>query len=86
MPRGPRGEKRPADVIGNGVKVMRIATSEETEALPIYVMPAIMLCLPNGRFVRSPLVSKIDARRNGGAIAAPWLTVQRASARPRCGG
>ena len=24
MPRGPRGEKRPADVIGNAVKVMRI--------------------------------------------------------------
>ena len=31
MPRGPRGEKRPADVIGNAVKVMRIATGEETE-------------------------------------------------------
>jgi len=33
MPRGPRGEKRPADVIGNAVKVMRIATDEETEEL-----------------------------------------------------
>jgi hypothetical protein len=31
MPRGPRGEKRPADVIGAAVKVMRIATGEETE-------------------------------------------------------
>jgi hypothetical protein len=31
MPKGPRGEKRPADVIGNAVKVMRIATGEETE-------------------------------------------------------
>ncbi len=31
--RGPRGEKRPADVIGNAVKVMRIATVEETEEL-----------------------------------------------------
>lgn len=31
MPRGPRGEKRPADVIGNAVKVMRIATGEEEE-------------------------------------------------------
>jgi hypothetical protein len=28
IPRGPRGEKRPADVIGNAVKVMRIATGE----------------------------------------------------------
>jgi hypothetical protein len=31
VPKGPRGEKRPADVIGNAVKVMRIATGEETE-------------------------------------------------------
>jgi hypothetical protein len=32
MPKGPRGEKRRADVIGNAVKVMRIATGEEEEA------------------------------------------------------
>jgi len=31
MPKGPRGEKRPADVIGAAVKVMRIATGEEEE-------------------------------------------------------
>ena len=31
MPKGPKGEKRPADVIGNAVKVMRIATGEEAE-------------------------------------------------------
>ena len=31
MPTGPKGEKRPADVIGNAVKVMRIATGEEAE-------------------------------------------------------
>ena len=33
MPRGPKGEKRPADVIGNAVRVMRIATGEESEAV-----------------------------------------------------
>src|SRR5258708_30449411 len=27
-PRGPKGEKRPADVIGNAVHVMRIATGQ----------------------------------------------------------
>ena len=32
MPRGPKGEKRPADVIGAAVKVMRIATGEIEEA------------------------------------------------------
>jgi hypothetical protein len=31
MPTGPKGEKRPADVIGNAVKVMRIATGEEED-------------------------------------------------------
>ena len=34
MPRGPKGEKRPADVIGNAVRVMRIATGEDTEDTP----------------------------------------------------
>ena len=34
MPVGPKGEKRPADVIGNAVLVMKIATGEETETLP----------------------------------------------------
>ena len=31
MPKGPQGQKRPADVVGNAVKVMRIATGEEEE-------------------------------------------------------
>ena len=31
MPRGPQGQKRPADVIGNAVKVMQIATGEAEE-------------------------------------------------------
>ncbi len=32
MPKGPKGEHRPADVIGAAVKVMRIATGEEQDA------------------------------------------------------
>jgi hypothetical protein len=35
MPKGPQGQKRPADVIGNAVKVMRIATGEEEEAASV---------------------------------------------------
>ncbi len=31
MPKGPKGEKRPADVVGAAVKVMRIATGEISE-------------------------------------------------------
>jgi hypothetical protein len=34
MSTGPKGERRPTDVIGNAVKVMRIATGEEVEELP----------------------------------------------------
>ena len=33
MPRGPKGEKRPADVIGAAVKVMKIATGEIEEQI-----------------------------------------------------
>lgn len=43
MPRGPRGEKRPADLIGNAVKVMRIATGEEAEELPPIASAAAQL-------------------------------------------
>jgi hypothetical protein len=31
MPKGPKGQKRPADVIGNALKVMRIATGEDDD-------------------------------------------------------
>lgn len=34
MPTGPKGQKRPADVIGNAVHVMRIATGQERESRP----------------------------------------------------
>lgn len=31
MPRGPKGEKRPADAIGNAIMIARIATGEIDE-------------------------------------------------------
>jgi len=31
LPKGPKGEKRPADVIGNAVHIMRIAMGEIEE-------------------------------------------------------
>jgi hypothetical protein len=34
MPKGPHGKKRPADVIGNSVHVMRIATGEVNDTVP----------------------------------------------------
>jgi hypothetical protein len=35
MPRGPRGEKRPRDVVGNAVHVMKILTGEIEESTEI---------------------------------------------------
>lgn len=34
MPKGPKGQKRPADVIGNAIRVAKIATGETEESLP----------------------------------------------------
>jgi acyl-CoA reductase-like NAD-dependent aldehyde dehydrogenase len=34
MPIGPKGEKRPADVIGNAVHVMRVLTGETADTVP----------------------------------------------------
>jgi hypothetical protein len=34
MPRGPKGERRPPDVIGNAVHVMKILTGEIEETIP----------------------------------------------------
>ena len=33
MPKGPKGERRPADPIANAVRIARIATGEEPEEL-----------------------------------------------------
>lgn len=34
MPTGLKGQKRPADVIGNAVKIARIATGEDSDDAP----------------------------------------------------
>lgn len=36
MPKGPKGQKRPADVIGNAVKVMKLDISKASKALADY--------------------------------------------------
>jgi hypothetical protein len=42
MPTGPKGQKRPADVVGNAVHVMKIATGQisEDEASPTTIRAA----------------------------------------------
>jgi hypothetical protein len=62
MPRGPKGERRPADVIGNAVKVMRIATGEEVEILEA----------DDGKDPAAKALGK-----KGGAARAAKMTAQR---------
>ncbi len=61
MPKGPKGEKRPADVIGNAVRVMRIATGEESDT-PI----------DDGKDVNAKALGK-----KGGAARAAGMTPER---------
>ena len=58
MPRGPKGEKRPADVIGMSVKVMRIATGEEEEELDRAKSAAAELGARGGKARASKLTAK----------------------------
>lgn len=62
MPKGPRGEKRPVDVIGAAVKVMRIATGEEEDSLP----------LADGKDAAA-----VSMGRRGGAARAAGMTPER---------
>ena len=40
MPKGPQGQKRPADAVGCAVHVMKIATGEIEESEPVVRQPA----------------------------------------------
>ena len=68
MSRGLQGQKRPADVIGNAVKIMRIATGEETEELDRGKSAAAELGSRGGK----ALVAKMtpERRRQIAAMAA----------------
>jgi hypothetical protein len=71
MPKGPHGEKRPADVIGNAVKVMRIATGEEEEVLPER-SPAAEMGSKGGKARAASLSKKRRAEIARNAAAKRW--------------
>jgi hypothetical protein len=56
MPKGPKGQKRPADVIRNAVLVMRIATGEAEET-------------PDERNPAAVALSRLGASKGGRARA-----------------
>jgi hypothetical protein len=70
MPRGPKGEKRPADVIGAAVMVGRIATGEIEERPTKDSAAAELGRTQSGNWVRpeipesfrvvAPIISRID--------------------------
>lgn len=73
MPKGPQGQKRPADVIGAAVLVGRIATGEVTEAPPSTKALAGQIGGRKGGKARaeslSPKKRKISAKK---AAKARW--------------
>jgi hypothetical protein len=75
MPEGPKGQKRPADVIGNAVRVMEIATGqrdEEYEERPAKDQAAAELGRKGGkaRAERMTPEQRADAARK--AAATRW--------------
>jgi hypothetical protein len=76
MPRGPRGEKRPADVIGAAVKVMRIATGEEPDDRenPSPASPAAQLGKLGGAARAKKLIAEERAEIAKKAARTRWGT------------
>ena len=72
MPKGPRGESRPADVIGAAVKVMRIATGEETEKLDQPVSPGAALGKLGGQARARNMTAEQRADQAKKAAAKRW--------------
>ncbi len=69
MPKGPRGEKRPADVIGAAVKVMRIATGEEEDEREPVTSAAAQLGKLGGKVRARKLTQeqRVEIARKGAA-------------------
>jgi hypothetical protein len=71
MPRGPKGEKRPADVIGNAVHIMKTATGE-IEDTPEKLSAAAELGRKGGKARARSLSARKRAEIASAAAAARW--------------
>jgi hypothetical protein len=72
MPKGPRGEKRPAEVIGKAVKVMRIATGDETEEVDSVKSAAAELGSRGGKARAATMIPERRAEIARKAAAKRW--------------
>ena len=66
MPKGPKGEKRPADVIGAAVKVMKIATGEIEDENP-----------DDGKNPAAVMLGRLGGRKGGPARARKMTPEER---------
>jgi hypothetical protein len=66
MPKGPQGQKRPADVIGNAVHVMRIATGQLDEGN-----------VTNGKNLHAVTAGRTGGLKGGKARAKAMTKTQR---------
>jgi hypothetical protein len=62
MPKGPKGQKRPADVVSNAVHVMKVLTGEANDGAPV----------DDGK---DPAAKALGAK--GGAARAASMTPER---------
>jgi hypothetical protein len=72
MARGPNSEKRPADVIGNAVKVMWIATGEEPEEIDSVKSAAAQLGSRGGKARAARMTPKQRSEIARKAAAKRW--------------
>jgi hypothetical protein len=75
MPKGPKGQKRPADVIGNAVRVMEIATGqrdEEYEEQPPKDKAAVELGRKGGKARAERMTPEQRAEASRKAAAKRW--------------
>lgn len=76
MPRGPKGEKRPADVISNAVLVMKIATGEVEESIKDKNPHAVALGTLGGKKGGTARAQKLNKQQRkkiaSKAAAARW--------------
>lgn len=72
MPKGPRGEKRPADLIGAAVKVARIAMGEEQDEREATTSAAAQLGKLGGAARARNLTAEQRAEIARAAAGARW--------------
>jgi len=72
MPRGPKGQKRPADVIGNAIMVAKIATGEIEETPTAKASPQAAMGSKGGAARARTLTAEQRAEIARAAAAARW--------------